>query len=400
MQIKKTFKQILATSVFITFISQNAIALNNPKYDDLSASYQNNNQLSTDPAIVAFLQSEDSELNKDFPFKMNIFKNGKVDENAAGVRVSEQAKQIVKNNAGLIFYYELLPNAMRVPHWHANANELGVVTSGSMRVEIWNGLDKPTIYYVHKGETWIIPQGTLHSLENVGKDKLSFLVVYDRPITADRDFITAWASLPKPMLSRSVGLPESELAHIQKTTNNPLSSYQQSVESEVEYDPLGYNSDLNKIKPLYSSDLGSIVRLDKSHNSNMFMTLQRTILKPGAMRVPHWYSNGDELLYVQDGIGFISMMDDDGNVYHKLIQRGDLISIPVGNFFGFINVGSKDLEIYETLKTTELVNEITLLGGAQQFNSDVIQGSIGLSKDSTKKLLNQKSMDPIVKFQN
>lgn len=398
MKVKKIIRLILVSGVLSGVFSQSAIAAKNPNYNDLSASFQGNNQLSTDPAIVAFLKSENNLLNKDFPFKINIFKNGKIDENAAGVRVSEQAKQIAKNNAGLVFYYELLPNAMRVPHWHANANELGVVTSGSMRVEIWNGLDKPTIYYVHKGETWIIPQGTLHSLENVGQDKLSFLVMYDRPVTADRDFITAWASLPKSMLSSSVGLSESELAHIQKTTNNPLSSYQPSVESEVEYDPRGYNSDLNKIKPLYSSDLGSIVRLDKSQNSNMFMTLQRTILKPGTMRVPHWYSNGDELLYVQDGIGFISMMDDDGNVYHKLIQRGDLISIPVGNFFGFINVGSKDLEVYETLKTIEPVNEITLLGGAQQFNPDVIQGSIGLSKDSTNRLLKQQQLDPIVKF--
>lgn len=370
------------------------------KFNDLSVGFQNNNQLSNDPAITSLLKEEKNYLDKEFPFRMNIFKSGKVDENSAGVRVSEQAKQIAKNNSGLVFYYELLPNAMRVPHWHANANELGVVTSGSMRVEIWNGLDKPTVYYVHKGETWIIPQGTLHSLENVGKDKLSFIVIYDRPVTADRDFITAWASLPKSMLSRSVGLSESELAHIQKTTNNPLSNYQPQVESEVEYDPRGYNSDLNKIKPLYNSELGSIVRLSKAQNPNMFETLQKTILKPGSMRTPHWYTNGDELLYVQDGIGFISMMDDDGNVYRKLVQRGDLISIPVGNFFGFINVGTKDLEVYEVLKTTDQINEITLLGGAQQFNKDVIQGATGLSSGSAEKLLNQRPLDPIIKFKN
>ncbi|RTK99620.1 MAG: cupin domain-containing protein [Proteobacteria bacterium] len=396
----KIIKCMLLSSVLNACFMSYAIADSSLKFNDLSAGFQDNNQLSNDPAIIRLLKEEKVSLNKEFPFRMNIFKNGKVDENSAGVRVSEQAKQIAKNNAGLVFYYELLPNAMRVPHWHANANELGVVTSGSMRVEIWNGLDKPTIYYVHKGETWIIPQGTLHSLENVGKDKLSFIVIYDHPVTADRDFITAWASLPKSMLSNSVGLSESELAHIQKTTNNPLSNYQPQVESEVDYDPLGYNSDLNKIKPIYNSELGSIVRLSKTQNSNMFVTLQRTILKSGSMRTPHWYTNGDELLYVQDGIGFISMMDDDGNVYHKLVQRGDLISIPVGNFFGFINVGRKDLEVYEVLKTTEQINEITLLGGTQQLNKDVIQGATGLSEHLAEKLLNQKSLDPIIKFKN
>jgi len=389
---------LLAGLCSMVSISSYAATKSNNSFNDLNTSYQQNNQLSSDPVIKNFLKSETAHLKKPFPFRMNIFKQGKVDKNSAGVRVSEAANQITKNNAGLIFYYELLPSAMRVPHWHANANELGVVTSGTMRVEIWNGNEKPIIYYVNKGETWIIPQGSLHSLENVGQEKLSFLVIYDHPVTADRDFVTAWASLPKPILSRSVGLTESELSHIQKTTNNPLSSYQPGVEQEQEHDPLGLNSDLNKIKPLYQSDLGSIVRLDKEQNPNMFMTLQKTTLKPGAMRVPHWYTNGDELLYVQDGIAFISMMDDNGNVYHQLIQRGDLISVPVGNFFGFINVGSKDLEVYEVLKTTDKINEITLMGGAKQFNQDVIQGATGLSKDSAEKILNHKPLDPIIKF--
>lgn len=398
---KNLTKQLLLIGCLSGGLIQNSIgATVNTKFDDLNTSYQNNNQLSTDPIIQNFLKSEKSQLGQNFPFKMNIFANGTVTQNNAGVRVSEQANQIAKNNTGLVYYYELLPSAMRVPHWHANANELGVVTSGTMRVQIWNGLDKPTIYYVSAGETWIIPQGTLHSLENVGKDKLSFLVIYDHPVTADRDFVTAWASLPKAMLSQSVGLNESALSHIQKTTNNPLSNYQPAVESEPEYDPLKLNSDLNKIKPLYSSDEGYITRLDKTQNPNMFMTLQKTVLKPGAMRVPHWYTNGDELLYVQDGAAFISMMDDDGKVYHKLIQRGDLVSIPVGNFFGFINVGKKDLEVYEALKTTAPINEITLLGGIQQFNANMIQGAIGVSKSSADVLLQNKALPPIVKFGN
>lgn len=393
-------KNIILAALISVGLLQPVVAATttNAKFNDLSSSYQDNNQMSKDPNITNFLKSVKGELNKPFPYRMNIFKTGKVDTNSAGVRVSEQGNQITKNDAGLVFYYELLPSAMRVPHWHANATELGTVTSGKMRVEIWNGADKPTVYYVNKGETWIIPQGTLHSLENVGTEKLSFLVIYDKPVTADRDFVTAWASLPKSMLVNSVGLTQAELAHIQKTTNNPLSNFQPSVESEVENDPLGLSSDLNKITPFYSSDQGSIVRLGKDQNPNMFMTLQRTILKPNAMRTPHWNTAGNELLYVQDGVAFISMMDDDGKVYQRLVQRGDLISIPVGNFFGLINVGSKDLEIYEAIQTPDKFNEITLLGGAKQFNTDVIQGALNISKDSANKLLQNKDVPPITTF--
>ncbi len=397
---KKLYKTILIAGLIGFGAAPNVFAANAPSaFNDLTKSYQGNNQISKDQVITKFLESVKGNLNQPFPYRMNIFNSGKVDVNSAGVRVSEQGNQIAKNNAGLVFYYELLPSAMRVPHWHANANELGTVTSGKMRVEIWNGADKPTVYYVEKGETWIIPQGTLHSLENVGKEKLSFLVIYDKPVTADRDFVTAWASLPKSMLVNSVGLSESELKHMQKTTNNPLSNFEPTVESEVDYDPAGLSSDLNKLTPVYSSADGSIVRLGKDQNPNMFMTLQRTILNPGAMRTPHWNTSGNELLYVQDGVAFISMMDDDGKVYQSLVQRGDLISIPVGNFFGLVNVGSKPLELFEAMQTTDKVNEITLLGGAQQFNSDVIQGALNINKDSANKLLNNKPVPPITKFQ-
>jgi oxalate decarboxylase len=116
------------------------------------------------------------------------------------------------------------------------------------------------------------------------------------------------------------------------------------------------------------------------------------------MRTPHWNTAGNELLYVQDGVAFISMMDDDGKVYQRLVQRGDLISIPVGNFFGLINVGSKDLEIYEAIQTPDKFNEITLLGGAKQFNTDVIQGALNISKDSANKLLQNKDVPPITTF--
>lgn len=113
------------------------IALADTRYKDLTPSFQNNDQLSDSPAIKAFLAKEGKALNGQFPYRMNIFTQGTIAKNDAGVRVSEDAKQIAKNNFGQVFYYELLPSAMRVPHWHGNGNEVGTVTSGRMRVEIW-----------------------------------------------------------------------------------------------------------------------------------------------------------------------------------------------------------------------------------------------------------------------
>lgn len=383
----------------LTLIVASATALSAPLYKDLSASYQGNDQLSDSPQVKAFLEKEGSALGGAFPYRMNIFTQGQTQKNSAGVRVSEDAKQIKQNTFGQVFYYELLPSAMRVPHWHANGNESGTVTSGRMRVEVWEKNDKPSIYYVEPGQTWFIPKGKLHALENVGSDQLKFIVVYDQPVTADRDFVTAWASLADGVLAKSVGLTEADIRHIKKTTFNRLSEFEQKIQPEAEYDPHRYKSDLNAIKPLFSSASGTVVRLDKDSNKNLGKTaLQKTVLKPGAMRVPHWYLSGDVLLYVNNGVGYFTMMDDDGVVYHRLVRRGDLISIPVGLFNGYINVGKNDLEVYEAFNNLDETGEITLLSGAQEFNADIIRGTTGISQDAAARLLSQPKQGMVIPF--
>ena len=386
-------------AVSVAFLSTTSMAAG--PYKDLTPSFQGNDQISDSPKVKEFLAKEGKALSGPFPYRMNIFTQGTIQKNSAGVRVSEEAKQIKQNTSGQVFYYELLPSAMRVPHWHANGNEVGTVTSGRMRVEIWEQKDKPSIYYVEPGQTWFIPKGKLHSLENAGSDQLKFIVVYDNPVTADRDFVTAWASLSDAVLAKSLGLSEADVSHIKKTTFNKLSNFEQKIQPEAENDPRRYKSDLNKIKPVFSSDQGSIVRLDKETNKHLGKTaLQKTVLKPGAMRVPHWYLSGDVLLYVNSGIGYFTMMDDDGVVFHRLVRRGDLVSVPVGLFNGYINVGKGDLEVYEAFNNVDEKGEITLMSGSQQFNADIIRGTTGISQEAADKLLKHPPLGMIIPFFN
>lgn len=389
------------TLIALTLSLISATVMAAGSYKDLTPSFQGNDQISDSAQVKDFLAKEGKSLNGPFPYRMNIFTQGNVQKNSAGVRVSEEAKQIKGNNFGQVFYYELLPSAMRVPHWHANGNEVGTVTNGRMRVEIWEKEGKPSIYYVEPGQTWYIPKGKLHSLENAGTDQLKFIVVYDNPVTADRDFVTAWASLSDAVLAKALGLPEVDVARIKKTTFNKLSNFEQKIQPETEYDPRGYKGDLNKIKPIFSSDQGTIVRLDKDVNRNLGKSaLQKTVVKPGAMRVPHWYLSGDLLLYVNSGVGYFTMMDDDGVVYHRLVRRGDLVSVPVGQFNGYINVGKDDLEVYEAFNNLDEKGEITLMNGSKQFNADIIRGTTGISQDAADKLLSQQPQGMLIPFFN
>lgn len=346
--------------------------------------------ISTEPKIQQFLQKESKNMSSDFPYRINLFKQGQIAKNKAGIRIAETANQLRADTTGLLFYYELFDNAMRVPHWHSNATEIGTVLDGKMRVTIWEGSGDTKIFTVEKNGTWIIPKAKLHSLENVGQGEMKFIVAYDSPIAADRDFLTAWASLPDAVLARAVGLSESDIASIKKTTINRLSNFDPAAgpEKTDEYNVLSNN--FLTVKPLYQSQSGSITRIDPKVNPHMkAMALQRTIMKPGILRVPHWYTSGDVLLYVLKGNAFFTMMDDDGKVYHALIRRGDVISIPIGNFHSFLNIGKEDLEVYEAFNRVEDINEITLMNGVQHFSVGTIEGATGLNKALVKKMAHE-----------
>lgn len=106
--------------------------------------------VSANPKIEKLLQEESKNIAAEFPYRINLFKQGQIDKNSAGVRIAETANQLLSNNSGLLFYYEVVTDAMRVPHWHSNATEIGTVLSGKMRVTIWEGAGNTKMYTVEK----------------------------------------------------------------------------------------------------------------------------------------------------------------------------------------------------------------------------------------------------------
>lgn len=354
---------------------------------------------STEPKIQKLLQQEAQNISAEFPYRVNLFTQGQITKNRAGTRIAETAKQLLSDTTGLLYYYELLTNAMRVPHWHANATEMGTVLNGKMRVTIWEGSGQTKIFTVEKNGTWIIPKAKLHALENVGEEEMKFLVSYDSPIAADKDFLTAWTSLPDAVLARAVGLSEQDVAGIRKTTVDRLSQFDPAASYMKADESSSLSNSFMTVKPLYQSSLGSITRIDPEINpQTKEMALQRTIMKPNVLRIPHWYTSGDVLFFVLKGNAFFTMMNDEGKVYHTTIRPGDLISIPVGNFHSFLNIGKEDLEIYEAFNRVGDINEITLMNGVQHFSVGMIQGATGLSQTLIKKMNKEKPESYMVAF--
>ena len=349
--------------------------------------------------IVKFVEQEKKQLSPVFPYRINLFTEGQIIKNKYGTRIAEKATQFPSDNLGQFFYYDLLDQGMRVPHWHANAVEVGTVLTGKMRVTIWEGVGEKKVFTVNKNSTWTIPQAALHSLENVGKEKLSFVLAYNAPITADVQFEQAWGFLPDAILAQSTGLTENEIRSIKNSDVDRLSGFDPLAFPENTDLHSPYSSDFSTTEPIYHSELGSIIRIDSSNSTKMQqMALQQTILKPGTLRVPHWYTAGDTFLYIAKGNGFFTMLDREGKAFHAMVKPGDLIYLPVATVHSFLNTGKDDLVTYEAFNVAKDIQEISLLDGAQHLNKGAVSGAMGLNKTTVERLIQQKPRSYMVSF--
>jgi oxalate decarboxylase/phosphoglucose isomerase-like protein (cupin superfamily) len=361
-----------------------------------------NSAVSKEPSekIKQFIKEEEKQITSDFPYRLNLFEHGQIDKNKAGIRIAETANQFSNLGlTGLLFYYKLFDHSMRVPHWHANADEVGVVLNGKMKITIWDGEGKAKIFTVEKNGTWLIPKASLHALENVGESQLEFIVAYNASNAADRDFATAWAALPSAVLDKSLGLSAEDIDTLRKTTNNRLSlSDPASVpEKAVISSPLSGN--FAAVTPLYNSPLGSIRRIDEKTTPAMkAMAIQQTVMSPDTLREPHWYTGGDTLLFVTKGEAFFTMMDNEGKVYKAIVKPGDLVFIPIGTFHSFLNIAGEPLEVYEVFDAAKGLTEVTLLSGAQQFTAGTIASATGLSKEVAGKILKKQPQKYMIGF--
>jgi len=344
--------------------------------------------------IEAFLNKEAKNLSTECPFLLHLYKDGIIAKNKAGLRIAETPKQFPglkrlpgEELSGLMFYYNLYDLSQRVPHWHANATEMGVVMRGRMRVTIWDGPGNASEFIVPQFGTWMIPKASVHCLENVSDERLDFLVVYDSPYAEDRDFATAWSALPDTLLEKSLGLSAEDIATLKKSTINRLSSYVPGDRITNAFVPSPYGALFSDVLPIYDGPLGSIRRLDETNWKAMkFMAIQQTILKPGTIREPHWYTCGDVFLFINEGAAFFTVMDGEGQVYNLMLQAGDLVFLPIGAFHTYINVGNKDLEIYESFSTSAPLGEIGILDASLAFRPGSLAGATGLKRTTIEKL--------------
>ena len=93
------------------------------------------------------------------------------------------------------------------------------------------------------------------------------------------------------------------------------------------------------------------------------------------------------------------MLDYDGKVFNVMLAPGDLISMPVGTFHGFLNTGKSDLVVYEAFNVAKNIQEISLLDGAKHLNMGAVSGALGLKSSTIERVVNQKQLRYMTSFE-
>ena len=187
-------------------------------------------------------------------------------------------------------------------------------------------------------------------------------------------------------MEKALGLSLDDISNLKKTTKNRLSLFDVDDALTSKNIASPYKVLFSEIDPFYSTSLGTIKRVDETNWQAMkSMAMQQTLMKPGAIREPHWYSASDVLFFVKNGNAFFTLMDSEGVVYNVILKVGDLVFIPVGTFHTFVNVGTDDLEIYEAFTSPGPLKEIDILSASSHFRPGTLSGATGVSPESIRK---------------
>src|SRR5437016_4080606 len=131
-------------------------------------------------SIVGSLASQETPMKN--PFLFDLAKSKPlVDKTKSGTVRGAYEKNfpVVKERAGAMFLVILDKGGIREPHWHPNAWEFDYCISGRARMSVVTPDNEWKIFDVEPGQAVFVPQGYFHYFENIGDDKLHFLVVFN-----------------------------------------------------------------------------------------------------------------------------------------------------------------------------------------------------------------------------
>jgi oxalate decarboxylase len=274
----------------------------------------------------------------------------------------------------------LTPNAIREPHWHANANELGYCVRGQALVTIVGNHGSREVFVIGIGEMFFFPSGTVHAIENTGDTEAEFILAFSNEDPEDFSLSGAFDVMPDPvLLSTFEWKPQKSLSFGRLDENTPI--FELGTRPKVEKQVLHPNKlkfRIEKSAPRVASPAGSARTAQAPawpflDGISMFSVRINEI----GLREPHWHPETAEMGYVIERTGQMTVLDPDGSADTYSIRPGDVYFVPPAYPHHIENTGTGTLHIL-IFFSRSAPQDIGYRAAAAGYSRDVMAAELGL----------------------
>ncbi len=119
---------------------------------------------------------------------------------------------------------EIEPGAMREIHWHSNNDELQYYIQGEARMTVFQPGPKARTFNYRAGDVGYVPVGNFHYVQNIGKEKLIFLEIFNSKHFADISLAQWMAMTPREVVKSVLNLSDEFIDRLNKNSN-PIVKY-------------------------------------------------------------------------------------------------------------------------------------------------------------------------------
>lgn len=291
------------------------------------------------------------------------------------------------------YLLRLKKGGVREPHWHPNAAELGYCINGRAKITIYSsntGADSFTVdsFTIDPGEIFFIPQGFMHDIENISNNEAKFVLAFNNERPTTLGLSGSVGSMSDRIMNKTFGIksPNTFFNGFNKNSSNDVvigSKPDKVLESEptIAKIPNFHKYNIEGTPPQIQTAGGTVSKA----NANSFPILRGSklaffslIMKPNAIREPHWHPNASELGYVLEGTARLIVLSPDGSKDTFEVTPGEIYFIPVGFFHYIENLDSNKNMHFLLFFSSEMPGDIGTSGMLSAYSNNVLGATFDL----------------------
>ena len=216
------------------------------------------------------------------------------------------------------------------PIWHPNARKIGYCVQGRVLVSMRTP-EKIETFTVQEGEMFFIPQGYVHSIENLS-DKESVIKFALNSTNPETMFLSkAIDSISDSVFNSTFNTPSGFADGLKKSGSHELISTLSQIKNVSGNIASRFKFNIGgSSKPVLTK--GGYLQLGTKEQLPTLdgLGILGFGLNPKGAVEPHWHTNAGELVYIVSGKTRITVLSPDGNVDIQEVNGGEgcLLQLP------------------------------------------------------------------------